>query len=474
VGLEDSTHATPNDARLSRNQVDATDKNIPVEWSVQEGAQKNIKWVAKLGNRGYMPPAISGGKVFIATNNAEPRDPKVKGKKAVLMCFRESDGQFLWQITHDMPPPEISQGAQGDASEDGLLSTPFVDGERLYYVTPAAEVVCAGIDGKVIWRYDMIKELKVFPCYCSMCSPLVVGELVFAVTGNGRDREGALPFPEAPSFVAVNKNTGKLQWQSNLPGDKIMEGQWTHPAYARTGNQEQVIFPGGDGCLYSLEPQTGKLIWKFDCNPKKSESKPKSGRATRNYLLAAPVVYDNKVYIGVGQNPENGTGVGHFWCIDITKTGDISPVDDNFDPKAEVNKNSGLVWHYGGAIEPRPKRGRAEVFGRTLSTAAIHDGLLYIAELRGDLHCLDAKTGQKYWDFDLLSNVWASPYYVDGKVLLGAENGEVAVFAPGKAPPRKDGVKKYDMERPIKAPVVTANGTLYVVTEGNLIAIAGK
>jgi outer membrane protein assembly factor BamB len=478
VVLEDSADPTIDakaiDVRLSRNMANSTEKNIPAEWSIQEGALKNIKWVAKLGNRGYMPPAAVGGKVFIATNNSEPRDPKIKGKKAILMCFRESDGQFLWQLVHDMPPPEIAIGAEGNAEDDGLLSTPFVEGERLYYLTPAAVFVCASTDGKVIWTYNMVKELGVFPCYVTMCSPLVVGDLVFAVTGNGTNREGVLSAPKAPSFVAVNKNTGKLAWQSNLPGDGIMEGQWTHPAYAVVNNKPQVIFPGGEGWLYSLEPETGKMIWKFNCNPKKSEYKPDS-HGTRNYFLAAPVVHDNKVYIGVGQNPEHGSGgVGHFWCIDLTKIGDISPVGDNFDPKAEVNKNSGLVWHYGGTIEPRPKRGPAEVFGRTISTAAIHDGLVYISELKGILHCLDAKTGQKYWEFDLLSVVWGSPYYVDGKVLLGAESGDMCVIPHGKTPPQKDAIKKLDMERPIKSPAFAANGTLYVVTDGSLTAIAGK
>ena len=34
---------------------------------------------------------------------------------------------------------------------------------------------------------------------------------------------------------------------------------------------------------------------------------------------------------------------------------DLSPVDDNFDPKDPKNANSGLVWHYGGMIDPKPK-----------------------------------------------------------------------------------------------------------------------
>src|SRR6516162_184228 len=68
----------PKDGRLSRNMVNTIDKNIPAEWSVQEGATKNVKWAVKIGTgrTGYLPPAIAGGKVFIAANNSEPSDPK--------------------------------------------------------------------------------------------------------------------------------------------------------------------------------------------------------------------------------------------------------------------------------------------------------------------------------------------------------------------------------------------------------------
>ena len=465
------------DSRPSRNLVNTVDKNIPADWSVQEGATKNVKWAVKIGagRTGYLPPAIAGGKIFIAANNSEPSDPNVKGKKAVLKCFRESDGKFLWQIVHDPAPPEVANGSGGSSQDDGLLSTPFVDGDRLYYVTPGAEVVCASTDGKVLWRYDMIKELKVFPCYCSMCSPLVVGDRLFVVTGNGADtNESRIPAPDAPSFAAFDKQNGKLLWSSNLPGDRILEGQWNSPSYAVVNNKAQVIFPGGDGWLYSFEPEAGKLIWKFNCNTKASRAK-KSGRDAPNYLLGAPVVYDNKVYIGVGHQPDGSGGhVGHFWCIDMTKSGDVSPVNDNFDPKADVNKNSALVWHYGGLVMPEPKRGRKEVFGFTLSTAAIHDDLVYIAEFDSILHCLDAKTGQKHWDFDLLTSVWSSPYYVDGKVYLGAANSELAVFPAGKTPPKKEAVTRIEMGSSVKAPVVVANGTMYVTTETHLYAIAGK
>src|SRR5262249_23184056 len=244
---------------------------------------------------------IVGGKIFVGTNNDAPRNPAVTGDKGILMCFREADGHFLWQAIHDKLPA----GRVNDWPKEGICSSPVVEGNRVYYVSNRCDLICADtegfLDGKndgvqdeaykgkndadIVWRLDMMKELKVYPHFLATCSPLIAGDLVFVVTGNGVDASDKPPAPEAPSFLAVNKHTGKVAWQSNAPGAKIMEGQWSNPAYAVVNGQEQVIFPGGDGWLYGFEAKGGKLIWKFDCNPKASEFKP-GGRSTRNYPMA--------------------------------------------------------------------------------------------------------------------------------------------------------------------------------------------
>jgi outer membrane protein assembly factor BamB len=349
------------------------------------------------------------------------------------------------------------------------------------------------IDGDVVWRLDMIKDLDVFPHNLATSCPLIVGDLIFILTSNGVD-EGHIniPSPKAPSFLAVNKNTGKVVWQDNSPSVRLVEaadqqskevlvkqlldkglilmhGQWSNPVYAVADGKPQVIFPGGDGWLYSFEPETGKLMWKFDCNPKSSIYKL-GGKGTRSDFLATPVVNDNKVYVGVGQDPEHKEGVGHLWCVDIRKQGDVSPAEDNFDPHAAVNKNSALVWHYGGAGDPE-KIGRNYYFGRTMSTCAVHDGLVYAAELAGYLHCLDAQTGQEYWQHDLEGATWSSPSWIDGKVYIGNDTGKMRIFAHGK---EKKLLAEIEMEGTIRATPVAANGVLYVMTENKLYAIAGK
>jgi outer membrane protein assembly factor BamB len=491
---------------ISRNFVNTFDRNIASDWSVEPGNEKHIKWSVDLGSKAYGGPVIAGGKVFVGTNNQKPRNPrdvdpatKHPLDKGIIMCFREADGKFLWQAVHD----KLAAGRVNDWPEEGICSTPTVEGNRLYYVSNRCELVCADtkgfLDGKndgvqdehyqtrtdadIIWRLDMIKELNVFPHNLADCSPLVVGDRIFVITSNGVD-EGHIniPCPRAPSFIAVDKRTGKVLWQKNYPtmnllkpgatlkelvdrGQVLMHGQWSNPVYAEVNGKPQVIFPGGDGWLYGLEPETGDIIWRFDCNPKGSIYQLGT-KGTRSDFLATPVVYDNKVYIGVGQDPEHKEGVGHLWCIDITKHGDVSPVNNDFNPQDSINKGSALVWHYGG---PAPEGSdRNYVFGRTLSSCAVHDGLVYVAELAGYIHCLDAKTGKKYWDHDMGAATWCSPYCVDGKVYIGNDNGELLVFADGK---EKKLLSTIDMGGKIRSTPVAADGVLYVMTENKLYAI---
>jgi outer membrane protein assembly factor BamB len=486
---------------LSRDLVNTIEKNIPANWNVANG--QNIKWSVELGNKAYGGPVVAGGRIYIGTNNENPRDPKIRGDKGVLMCFNESDGKFLWQAVHDKLPA----GRVNDWPEEGICSSPIVEGDRLYYVNNRAEVICADVNGMangnqgvqdetykgekdvdVIWRLDMIGKLGVFPHNLAVCSPLIVGDALFIVTANGVD-EGHIniPAPAAPSFLALDKKDGKVLWQNNAPsealvaaqqggakvkirdmvdqGKLLMHGQWSNPVYAEPNGKPMIIFPGGDGWIRGFNPTNGALLWKFNCNPKGTKY-VLGPKATRNDFVSTPVVWKNKLYIGVGQDPEHKKGVGHLWCIDLTKeptnaAKDLTPVNNNFDPAAEVNKNSGLVWHYGGKAPEDYNRNY--LFGRTMSTCAVHDGLCYAADYDGYIYCLDAETGTKYWEDKLGADTWSSPYWVDGKIYIGTENGTMRIYEHGKT---KKLVEKVDMKADaIRATPIAINGVLYVMTE---------
>jgi outer membrane protein assembly factor BamB len=417
-----------------------------------------VKWRETVGSRAYGGPIVANGRIFVGTNNENPRNKRDRGKptddnpegvlidKGVLMCFEEKTGKFLWQMVHD----KMESGQVNDWPREGVCATPIVDGDRLYYCSNRCEVVCLDVngfangndgfqkeqyntatDGDVIWSYDMYKELKVFPHNMTDCSPLIIGDLIFIITANGVDDDHInIPFPESPSFICLNKKSGKLIWKSSLPGKSIMHGQWANPTYFEHGGKGQVIFPGGDGWLYSLEPETGKVIWKFDGNPKDAKYEL-GGKGAKSDFVGTPVVYNNRIFIGTGQDPEHFDGVAHFYCIDPTKQGDISPtlVDDatKDPPTSKPNPNSGQIWHYGGD-DPRPFVKRDILFGRTMSSACVIDDVLYIGDVAGYVQCLDAKTGKKFWQWDTKSAIWGSCYYVDGKIIVANEDGDMYIF----------------------------------------------
>ena len=117
-----------------RNMVSKM-KGLPTEWDVK--TKKNVKWVAKLGSQSYGNPVVSGGQVYVGTNNELVRNPKEGGDRGVLMCFRESDGKFLWQHTNE----KLAAGRALDWPFQGVCSSPLVEGDRLYYVSNRAELV---------------------------------------------------------------------------------------------------------------------------------------------------------------------------------------------------------------------------------------------------------------------------------------------------------------------------------------------
>jgi len=64
--------------------------------------------------------------------------------------------------------------------------------------------------------------------------------------------------------------------------------------------------------------------------------------------------------------------------------------------------------------------------------------------------------------------VWSSPYVVDGKVLLGDEDGEVVVFEAGR---EKKVLFEANMENSVYTTPVAANGVLYISNRTKLFAI---
>lgn len=492
-------------------------ENIARDWDLDSG--KNVKWTSAVGSQTYGNPVIANGKVYVGTNNGagyvKRYPPSVD--LGCMICFDEETGKFLWQHSSEKLPT----GRVHDWPQQGICCAPLVDGERLWYVTSRGEVVCLDTEGfldgendgpftaepnqnkdeaDVVWKLDMMKDLRISQHNMCSCSVTANGDVLFVVTGNGVD-EGHIniPTPEAPSFFACDRNTGEVLWADGSPGENILHGQWSSPTFAVLGGVPQVLMGGGDGWLYSFVGEATpdkkpKLLWKFDCNPKESKYLL-GGRADRNHLIGTPVVYDGLVYVAVGEDPEHGEGVGHLWCIDPTKRGDVSPelVFNKKDPQTPIphkriqacepdqgdftkdNPNAAVVWHFGAPYKKGMASPEEVAMHRSCGTVAIKDDILYIADFSGFFHCLNAKTGKPYWMYDMLSACWSSPLIVDGHVYVGDEDGDVTILkhtpTPGDEP---EIVKEINMNNSVYTTPVVANNVLYIANRTHVFAIAQK
>lgn len=444
--------------RPDRNMV-SDEKALPSTWDVS--TKKNIKWIADLGTSTYGNPVVSDGKIFIGTNNGRPRNPAIKKDMGVLMCFAEADGKFLWQAVHDkLTPPK-----KYDWPQIGICSVPCVTGERVYYISNRCELICADTkgfhdnendgpikdeklrgkhDADIIWRLDMMKVLGVVPLFASASAPMVVDNLLFVMTGNSPDvEESKVLAPKAPSFIAVDRLTGQVLWQDNSPGENIVFGQWSSPAWGMVKGIAQVVFAGGDGWVYAFEPASGKLIWKFNCKQtaKDAESDADDEEST---FVATPVFHDHKLFVALGQVPGKCGGRGRFWAIDATQSGDVSGTAGLWCRESENSECSA-------------------------STVAIRDDLLYTVESEGFLECLDVATGKRHWRGDLKATTWSSPLVADGKVYIANQDGDINVFKHGK---QAELLATNAMNENVTSTAVAANGVLYIVGHKHLYAIA--
>lgn len=443
---------------------------------------QGVKWVAKLGSQAYGTPVVAAGRIYVGTNNEAPRDPRITGDHGILMCLDQASGKLLWQFA----VPKLGAGKVSDWEYLGICSSPAVDGDRVYVVTNRCEVVCLDVgglangnqgmtaeaayygvdvgelDADILWKFDMREEVGVFPHNITSSSPLVIGDRVYATTSNGQDWSHVnIPSPFAPVLIALDKATGKLVGEEGSGiSQRLFHCNWSSPAYTTVGDQALLLFGAGDGFLYGFDPVTRQNAEGYDVFPElfRCDANPPAYKVDENgqkrkypsaqgysEVIGTPVVYKDRAYISVGQDPEHGDGVGALSCVDLSKRGDSSA--------------SGLVWRY-------------TAISRALSTVAIADGILYAADYAGVLHCLNPDNGEVYWTHDTGSHVWGSPLVADGKIYLGNEDGEMVILAAGKE--KKILQEKIAFTAPLYASPIAVNGTLYVTTMTHLYAIDGK
>jgi len=153
------------------------------------------------------------------------------------------------------------------------------------------------------------------------------------------------------------------------------------------------------------------------------------------------------------------------------------------------NPESGVVWHYDGHDKNGDgKRQFEEDMHRSLGSPSIKNGLLFITDFSGLIHCLDAKSGQQHWTLDTFAATWTTPLIVEDHVYIANEEGGVIILSLSADSTKS--VKIIQNQNPVSesseplrlveigqcvytTPIV-ANGVLYIAAKDRLFAIANE
>lgn len=486
-----------------------------------------VKWKVRLGVTTWGNPTVAGGRVLVGTSGPKQEGGAIKCFDAAtgrlfwqLVCPARKFPTPERPVKYEKWSPwDYLVATHAQTLGWGVCSSTTVEGERAYALTSRGEVVCLDVrglangnqgqyadearykagdgrkavplestDADILWMVDLWTEVGTRPADTFSNAALVHGDLLYISTCNGIDRwpgwygkPAAPPSPNAPNLIVLDKRTGRLVGADAEPiGKRLLHGQWSPPSLGEVNGKTLVFYGGGDGVCYAFEALTQvpqqpvklRKVWSYDCNLPEYKGigvdnysladkdllrwatgdreaiareivrhRDRDGRLlAMSEIVGSPVFHGNRVYVAIGRDPRHGPGRGALHCIDATGSGDIS--------------RSGRIWCY-------------DQIDRTLSTPSVADGLAYVPDLTGRLHCLDADTGRCYWTFDAGQETWGSTLVADGKVYLVTRKS-FHVLAAGREKKVLSTIRMGAECSP-----VAADGVLYVVLRGTLYALQG-
>jgi outer membrane protein assembly factor BamB len=242
-------------------------------------------------------------------------------------------------------------------------------------------------------------------------------------------------------MIAVDKRSGDVVWRAVGPGANVLHGQWSSPAIADVSGRPQVLFGGGDGWLRAYDAGSGRELWRFDGNPPEARWLPRPGVFSRSSIIATPVYGDGRVFIALGQDPSHGDGPSVLHAVSPNGQGDVT--------------SSRRLWSYRG-------------LGRVVGTPVLEDGLLYVGDLGGVVHCLDAATGAVVWTHRTDAPIWGCLLAADDRLYVGNTDGVLHVLRTGR---RKKELARIEMDAPLYSRPALSGNTLYLATAGRLYLI---
>ncbi|REK11164.1 MAG: serine/threonine protein kinase [Planctomycetota bacterium] len=342
--------------------------------------------------------------------------PLEKLGRRALVCFHRADGRQIWQVNKIYTEEEPTHPTNPYCS-----ASPVTDGTRVIAWFGSAGVICCDLEGKQLWQRDLgVQEHE----WGYAASPVIHGDLCFLNFGPGSNE----------FVIALDKHTGETKWRydlaeptpEQLKRDDGLRGSWSTPLVIRAGGREELIVTLPERVL-AFSPNTGKELWNCE------------GLGSLVYTSPA---WGDGILVALG---------GYHRAALAVKPGGQGDVTDSL-----------RVWH-----EPKTRL--------RLGSGIVHEGHLYIGDMKSIVECRDLKTNKTVWEKRLASSGGADNESWSSLVLTGDERlyllnqtGDTFVLA---AKPEFELLATNPLGEPTNSSIVISDGEIFIRTHEHLWCI---
>ncbi len=371
----------------------------------------NVLWTVPLPGKGCSTPIVWNERIFLTA--------PTNGLDAVLAF--DWSGKPLWQTT--LGTEQAGKHRNGSGSNP----SPVTDGKSVYVYFKSGMLAAMDLDGRVRWQTNLVTAFGPDTLYWDQgTSPALTRDTVIIARMN-----------EGGSWLAAfDKTTGLMRWKvpRNYETPAEDDHAYTTPLVIERDGKEAVLVWGAEH-VTTYDPD-GKLLWSCGgFNPQKVANWP---------AVASPVVAGDVVVVASGRADR---GKPRLFGVRMDGTGDVTATH--------------RLWE-------------RDDTGTFVPTPAEYGGLIYLLQDRGELECLDPKTGKTVWKdaFPKASaNYYASPVVANGLLYAIREDG--VVFVAGVRG-KFELMAENPMGERIIASAVPVSNRLLIRGEHHLFCIPGQ
>ncbi len=389
--------------------------SLPSELSIENGQ----RWRVPLPGPAGSSPVVWEDRIFLTSTNGTE-----DGAEMFLICIGV-DGKEKWkqQLTG------ANQNSRDSANS--ASPSPSTDGVHVWAMMGNGFLHCFSIEGKLIWKKDLQAEYGKFNIQFGMTSSPILdkGRLYLSLMHGDM---GDQVTTSQGHVIALDAATGEQIWYHQRLTDGVSENthSYASPTIYRDQDREYLITHGADYVIgHSLTD--GAELWRCGgINIKGPNYNP--------YLrfVSSPTCVPGMIIIPTAKR-------GPVLALQPDLSGDVTGKPESF------------LW--------KMDHGTPDV-----ASPLIYEGLVYLADEKGVLICVDGTTGEVIYQQRLFAgNHRSTPVAADGKIFIVGRDGEVFVVKAGR---KFELLSKTNLAEEATASPAIAGGIIYIRTFESLYA----